>query len=83
MTGPFLVRVAAGQEVDPGGPGPARRGAGHHYGLREVLGGNQILHDHDVLRLFDDAETLCSCEGTREIDTLIGGRAITGVSAFV
>ena len=50
---------------------------------REVLGGNGILLDHDVACFFNDAEALYSYEGTREINTLIVGRAITGVSAFV
>ncbi len=50
---------------------------------REVLGGNGILLEHDVARFFNDAEALYSYEGTREINTLIVGRAITGSSAFV
>ncbi len=50
---------------------------------RELLGGNGILLDHDVARFFNDAEALYSYEGTREINTLIVGRAITGIGAFV
>jgi glutaryl-CoA dehydrogenase len=50
---------------------------------REVLGGNGILLDHDVARFFNDAEALYSYEGTREINTLIVGRHITGRGAFV
>ena len=50
---------------------------------REVLGGNGILLENDVARFFNDAEALYSYEGTREINTLIVGRAITGESAFV
>lgn len=50
---------------------------------REVLGGNGILLDHEVARFFADAEALYSYEGTREINQLIVGRAITGMSAFV
>ena len=50
---------------------------------REVLGGNGILLENDVARFFNDAEALYSYEGTREINTLIVGRAITGSSAFV
>lgn len=49
---------------------------------REVLGGNGITLDHDVIRYFLDAEALYSFEGTREMNTLIVGRAITGESAF-
>ena len=50
---------------------------------REVLGGNGILLEYDVARFFNDAEALYSYEGTREINTLIVGRAVTGQSAFV
>jgi glutaryl-CoA dehydrogenase len=50
---------------------------------RESLGGNGILLDYDVARYFADAEAIYSYEGTNEINTLIVGRAITGMSAFV
>ncbi|MGA9747317.1 MAG: acyl-CoA dehydrogenase family protein [Nocardioides sp.] len=50
---------------------------------REVLGGNGILLDHHVGRFVADAEAIYSYEGTREMNTLIVGRAITGESAFV
>jgi len=50
---------------------------------REVLGGNGIVLDYDVARYFADAEALYSYEGTREMNTLIVGRAITGQAAFV
>lgn len=50
---------------------------------REVMGGNGILLDHNVARFVADAEAIYSYEGTKEINTLIVGRAITGNSAFV
>jgi glutaryl-CoA dehydrogenase len=50
---------------------------------RELFGGNGILIDHHVVRFFNDAEALYSYEGTRQINTLIVGRAVTGHSAFV
>lgn len=50
---------------------------------REVCGGNGIVLDHHVARFFADAEALYSYEGTREMNTLIVGRAITGEAAFV
>jgi alkylation response protein AidB-like acyl-CoA dehydrogenase len=50
---------------------------------REVLGGNGILLDYQVARFFADSEALYSYEGTREMNTLIVGKAITGFSAFV
>lgn len=50
---------------------------------REVLGGNGILLEHNVARFVADAEAIYSYEGTREINSLVVGRAITGLSAFV
>lgn len=50
---------------------------------RGLLGGNGILLEHEVARYFADAEAVYSYEGTYEMNTLIVGRAITGVSAFV
>ena len=50
---------------------------------RELMGGNGILLDHDVGRFVADAEAIYSYEGTREINALVVGRAITGLSAFV
>jgi glutaryl-CoA dehydrogenase len=50
---------------------------------RELFGGNGIVLDHDVIRFFADAEALYSYEGTRQMNTLIVGRSITGMSAFV
>jgi glutaryl-CoA dehydrogenase len=50
---------------------------------RELLGGNGILLEHQVGRFVADAEAIYSYEGTREMNTLIVGRAITGLSAFV
>jgi glutaryl-CoA dehydrogenase len=50
---------------------------------RELLGGNGILLDYNVGRFVADAEAIYSYEGTREINTLVVGRAITGISAFV
>jgi glutaryl-CoA dehydrogenase len=50
---------------------------------RELMGGNGILLEYDVGRFVADAEAIHSYEGTREMNTLIVGRAITGLSAFV
>jgi len=50
---------------------------------RELLGGNGILLENQVGRFVADSEAIYSYEGTREINTLIVGRAITGLSAFV
>jgi glutaryl-CoA dehydrogenase len=50
---------------------------------REALGGNGIVLEYDVARFFADAEAIYSYEGTQEMNTLIVGRAITGVAAFI
>ncbi len=50
---------------------------------REIFGGNGITTDYDVARFFADAEALYSYEGTYQMQNLIVGKAITGLSAFV
>jgi alkylation response protein AidB-like acyl-CoA dehydrogenase len=50
---------------------------------RELMGGNGILLENNVGRYVADAEAIYSYEGTREVNTLIVGRAVTGRSAIV
>src|SRR6202140_4618621 len=50
---------------------------------RELLGGNGIVADYKAARFFADAEALYSYEGTYQIQNLIVGKAVTGLSAFV
>jgi glutaryl-CoA dehydrogenase len=50
---------------------------------RELLGANGILLEEHVGRFVADAEALYSYEGTREMNALIVGKAVTGLSAFV
>jgi glutaryl-CoA dehydrogenase len=50
---------------------------------REVLGANGILLDYNVGRFVADSEAIYSYEGTREMNSLIVGRSISGFSAFV
>ncbi|WP_018298080.1 acyl-CoA dehydrogenase family protein [Corynebacterium lubricantis] len=50
---------------------------------RGILGGNGILTQFEMSKLFNDAEILFTYEGTYEVNSLIVGRAITGKSAFV
>jgi glutaryl-CoA dehydrogenase len=50
---------------------------------RELLAGNGILLEYDVARFVADSEAIYSYEGTREINSLIVGLALTGESAFV
>ena len=54
----------------------SKRGPGIHS---DVITDLEIMH----LRFVADAEAIYSYEGTREMNTLIVGRAITGFSAFV
>ena len=49
---------------------------------RELMGANGILVSNKVARFLGDAEALYSYEGTKQINSLVVGRAITGMSAF-
>jgi glutaryl-CoA dehydrogenase len=50
---------------------------------RDILGGNGILLDHHVARHHADMEAVYTFEGTDTVQSLIVGRAVTGISAFV
>jgi alkylation response protein AidB-like acyl-CoA dehydrogenase len=50
---------------------------------RELLGGNGIVADYNVGRFFADSEALYSYEGTFQMQNLIVGKAVTGLSAFI
>lgn len=50
---------------------------------REICGGNGITTDYGVAKFFADAEALLTYEGTYQMQNLIIGKAITGLSAFV
>ena len=50
---------------------------------REILGGNGILLENHAARHFADMEAVYTYEGTNEVNTLIVGRDITGMQAFV
>src|SRR6202051_3945168 len=50
---------------------------------RELFGANGIVVDYNVARFFADAEALYSFEGTFQMQNLIVGKAVTGLSAFV
>ncbi len=49
---------------------------------REIAGAEGIRVDHDLARYFADAEAVYTFEGTHEMNALIVGRDITGLSAF-
>ena len=50
---------------------------------RSLLGGNGIVTDYRMAKIFSDAEAIYTYEGSFEINTLIAGRAVTGMSAIV
>jgi glutaryl-CoA dehydrogenase len=50
---------------------------------RDLLGGNGILLERDVVRHLLDIEAIHTYEGTDTMQSLIIGRKITGMSAFV
>jgi glutaryl-CoA dehydrogenase len=50
---------------------------------RDMLGGNGILLENHVIRHMTDIEAIHTYEGTETMQTLIVGRDITGVGAFV
>ena len=49
---------------------------------REVLGGNGILSDFSVAKAFCDIEAFYSYEGTYDVNALVAGRGLTGISAI-
>ncbi|MFL4476245.1 acyl-CoA dehydrogenase family protein [Paeniglutamicibacter sp. MACA_103] len=50
---------------------------------KELLGGNGLLLEHHVARHLTDMEVVHTYEGTEFMQSLILGREITGISAFV
>jgi len=50
---------------------------------RAMMGGNGVVSDFEMAKVFCDVEILHTYEGTYEINSLIVGRALTGISAFV
>jgi glutaryl-CoA dehydrogenase len=50
---------------------------------RDLLGGNGVLLENHVIRHMGDIEIIHTYEGTETMQTLIVGRDITGVGAFV
>ena len=50
---------------------------------RDILGGNGVLLEYHVARHLSDMEIVYTYEGTDTIQSLIVGREITGIGAFV
>ncbi|AMM32920.1 Putative glutaryl-CoA dehydrogenase [Sinomonas atrocyanea] len=49
---------------------------------RDILGGNGLLLENNIARHLTDMEVVYTYEGTDSMQSLILGRAITGISAF-
>jgi acyl-CoA oxidase len=49
---------------------------------REILGGNGITFDNYVMKALVDIEGIYTYEGTYDINTLVAGRELTGISAI-
>jgi glutaryl-CoA dehydrogenase len=50
---------------------------------RDIMGGNGVLLEYHVARHLSDMEIVYTYEGTDTIQSLIIGRDVTGISAFV
>ena len=46
------------------------------------MGGNGIIHDNYCIKALADAEAIVTYEGTYDINSLLVGRELTGISAF-
>jgi glutaryl-CoA dehydrogenase len=49
---------------------------------RDMLGANGISDEYGIIRHMLNLEAVNTYEGTEDINTLILGRAMTGISAF-
>ena len=49
---------------------------------RELLGGNGIQLENEVMKYFMDMEGIYTYEGTYDINSLVAGRELTGIAAF-
>lgn len=49
---------------------------------RDILGGNGIQEEYQIIRHAINLETVNTYEGTNDIHALIIGRAITGIPSF-
>jgi glutaryl-CoA dehydrogenase len=50
---------------------------------RDILGANGIVEDYCVMRHMNNLESVYTYEGTHDIQRLIIGERITGISAYV
>lgn len=87
----MMVRIAGLQDAGGASMAAVALAKAHTTGAmretvalgRSILGGNGIVSDYGMAKVFADAEAIYTYEGSHEINTLIAGRAITGISAIV
>jgi glutaryl-CoA dehydrogenase len=89
----LLVAVHTGRQKDAGTLRPEQISFGKLNNVREaiaicreartLLGGNGITLDYTPMRHANNLEAVRTYEGTDEVHTLIMGRAITAISAFM
>ena len=89
----LMVRIAGLQDGSEAGPTMAQVALAKAHTTaamretvalgRSLMGGNGIVSDYGMAKIFADAEAIYTYEGSHEINTLIVGRAITGTSAIV
>jgi glutaryl-CoA dehydrogenase len=89
----LLVALHTGRQKDAGTLRPEQISFGKLNNVREaiaicreartLLGGNGITLDYTPMRHANNLEAVRTYEGTDEVHTLIMGRAITAISAFV
>ena len=89
----LLVAVHTGRQKDAGALRPEQISFGKLNNVREaiaicreartLLGGNGITLDYTPMRHANNLEAVRTYEGTDEVHTLIMGRAITAIPAFV
>ena len=78
------ARPAVGHDRRPGQAQQHAQGARRSIAeARDLLGGNGVLLENHVIRHMGDIEVIHTYEGTETMQTLIVGRDITGVGAFV
>lgn len=89
----MMARIAQLQEEEHSGADMAQAALAKSYTSalmrdtvalgRSIFGGNGIVTDYGIAKVFADAEAIYTYEGSYEINSLIVGRAITGISALL
>jgi glutaryl-CoA dehydrogenase len=88
-----LVNLHLGRLLDDGQANPSQISLAKLNNVREaidiarmardIVGARGILADHHIIRHLCDLEAVSALEGTDGMHTLVLGKEITGMSAFV